>query len=463
VITETVEAKQLTDLGRLDAWYFLSPGAAASRRVNAARSAGVATQRLGGTDGLARVWAPARFKRSYAAPGEGFIGYLRAHDIFRYLPTEVDRLSIKRTRTLDRYRVKEGTILQTCSGRNLGPSAVADRHLAGFALTHDLVRIEVEDPRLRFYLLAFLKSPTGQGVLRRDKSGSVIDHISVEHVEDQEVPLLDGDAVDEVVESTQRASELIEGARMKLSGALRDYEAELPSPTRLAPSKGGWSIPFSEFSGRIDAAPYDPWIRQIQEELEAAGGMPVSELAEVLKPPGRYKTFYVGSDHGLPFLSGTQILQLEVINPQFMAAKTFKDPALYELREGWSVYQADGRAEEALGFPAYVPSDRDGWVASGHVGRLIPRPGTDPGWLWLAAATWQVQAQIKALASGSVVDSTYPVDMANIVLPPPDPERGKEVAAAWQGFSEARRLQGEASAGFEHALTEIAGVGSEGE
>src|SRR2546422_6560736 len=33
-------------------------------------------------------------------------------------------------------------------------------------------------------------------------------------------------------------------------------------------------------------------------------------------------------------------------------------------------FQADGRFEEALGFPVMVTSDRDGWLASGHVGRL---------------------------------------------------------------------------------------------
>jgi len=130
---------------------------------------------------------------------------------------------------------------------------------------------------------------------------------------------------------------------------------------------------------------------------------------------------------------------------------------LYELREGWSVYQADGRAEEGLGFPAYVPPDRDGWVASGHVGRLIPKKGIDPGWLWLAAATWQAQAQIKSLASGSVVDSTYPEDMAGVVLPPPREADGS-VREAWERFAEARAAKDWAITRLEEALTEASGI-----
>jgi len=81
---------------------------------------------------------------------------------------------------------------------------------------------------------------------------------------------------------------------------------------------------------------------------------------------------------------------------------------------------ADGRAEKGLGVVAYVTSDRDGWLASGHVGRLAPNDGIHPTLLWLAARTWQVQVQIKALASGSVVDSTFPADMARVILPPTD-------------------------------------------
>lgn len=79
---------------------------------------------------------------------------------------------------------------------------------------------------------------------------------------------------------------------------------------------------------------------------------------------------------------------------------------------------ADGRSEKSLGVPSLVTESREGWVASGHVGGLVPKEGTDPGWLWLAARTTHVSLQLKALASGSVVDSTFPEDAASIVLPP---------------------------------------------
>lgn len=458
LITESVPASSLGDLGRLDAWYFLSPGAAAARRLDKAKAAGLQSELVGG---FADVWAPARFRRVYAADGEAHIGYLRPHDIFRYLPVEVDRLSLKRSKKLENYRVKRGMILQTCSGRNLGPSVIVDRHTAQFALSHDLVRIEVDDARMRHYLSAFMQSKTGQGLLRRDKSGSVIDHITVEHVKAQELPLLDDSDIDRAAELIGKSFALIEEARDELTTALVDYENALPSPDRPSPLRAGWSITSGQLQDRLDSASYDPWVAQIRKELLSAGGVPVAEVADVRKPPGRYKTYYVGADYGIPFLSGTQILQFEVINQRYMASKTFTDPELYKLRAGWSVYQADGRAEEALGLPAFVPEDRAGWAASGHVGRLVPKNGTNPGWLWLAASTWQVQVQIKSLASGSVVDSTYPADMERVIIPPALDVDGTAIEAAWAKFTQARHLKSQATQLIDDAMAALSGVDDE--
>lgn len=104
-----------------------------------------------------------------------------------------------------------------------------------------------------------------------------------------------------------------------------------------------------------------------------------------------------------------------------------------------------------------ISRDRDGWLASGHVGRLVPKESTDPGWLFLAARTWHVQIQIKALASGSVVDSTFPPDMESVVLPPPGQVDGISISRAWMSFAEAQDAENEAIAILEAALTDAAG------
>lgn len=461
MITEAVGRDELGTLGRLDAWYYLAPGAAASRRLDKAKAAGLATRRLGGADGLAKVWMPNRLKQRPAMEGEPSRPYLKPHDLFRYLPRAAARLSIGRTPGIDAYETTRGLILQTRSGRNLGPSLIVDTDTAGFIVSDDLMRIQIDDERMRFYVVSYLQSRTGQSMLRRDKSGSVIDHLSVPQVEAQHIPLIDDQAIDLVSNIMRSAFLAIEDARKGLRAAMDAYQAQLPQPSRDTLPREGWGVTASEMTGRLDAASYDPLVDAVREQLAAAGGKPVRAVAKVLKPPGRYKTRYVAQPHGLPFMSGTQILQLEVINPRYMAERTFKDVNAYRLRPGWSVYQADGRAEEALGEPSLIPTDRDGWLASGHVGRLVPRDGTSPGWLWLAAHTWQAQVQIKALSSGSVVDSTFSWDMESVILPPVLDVDGAAVTAFWEKFAEARRLQRKATQLVDDTLAEISGVGND--
>jgi len=443
--------------GRLDAWYFLAPGAAAGRRLSAAKANGVQVESLGGPDGLAKVSQPGRFKRAYAGRGEEYIPYLAPHDAFLYLPTEAGRLSLNRTENLDRYRITRGTLLQTCSGRNLGPNVIADSYLARYATSHDLVRIECGDGRIRNWIAAWLRSRTGQELLRRDKSGSVIDHISVGHVSAQEIPMLDDGTVDEAAHLIGEQFRLVEEARTELAEMLREYEARLPCEARHAPPKGGWTVPASGINNRLDAAFHDPWVASVRQSLLDAGGVLAGDVAHA-SIPERYKRIYVGAEHGTPFLSGSNVLQYASPHQQYMSERAVRDSERHKVREGMCVYQVDGRAEKALGVPSLVTRDRDGWMATQHIGRLQPRPGVDPGWLWLASRTWQALAQIKALASGSVVDALYESDMEKVVLPPDKGVDGPAVVASWAKFAQARGAEAEAIALVDARLAEVSGV-----
>ncbi len=450
----TVLAHQLKSAKRVDAHYFLSPGVQAAQKIQAVKDAGIVCRRLGGSNGFAKVWAPGRFKRSYAAPGESSVPYLRPYDLFGYLPKAADLLSIKRTKNLDKYKLTPGMILQTCSGRNLGPVVMADKYLSQFVLSHDMLRIEVADSTLRFYLLAFLSSPTGQQLLRRDKTGSVIDHLSVGHLCAIEIPMIAQDVMERAARAMRLSVTLIERARVRLDILHREFEASMPQLQRVAPLRNGWEVRASSLIGRIDAAAYDPFVIAIQDTLKAQNGVLVREIASVRKPAGRYKTCYVDRENGYPILSGGQLLQYKPINLRYMPGKAFKDVEKYKLHSGMIAYPADGRAEEGLGEPVLISDDRDGWLASGHVGRVVPNTSTDPGWLYLALSSHYAQLQLKAKASGSVVDATYEGDMENVVLPTPS-KSYPAVRWAWRYFVWARRLEALAVSVIEDELDRL--------
>jgi hypothetical protein len=138
---------------------------------------------------------------------------------------------------------------------------------------------------------------------------------------------------------------------------------------------------------------------------------------------------------------------------RYIAPRAFTDPTKYEVRAGWLAYQADGRAEEALGLPIMITDDRDRWLASGHIGRVIPHEDVNAGWLYLALRCWACQVQIKSLASGSVVDSTFPWDMESVILPPAINGKSEIVLPMWENFAIAQRLERDAIMLVEYSLS----------
>ena len=411
------------------------------------------TVRLGD---FARVWDPPRFARAWAAPAEQGIPYLRPYDVFDFLPTAADRLSIGRNQNVEALQPRPGTLLQTCSGRNLGPCTYADEHIAQFALSHDMIRVEVPDIRMRAYALVFLKTPTGQALLRRGKSGSVIDHLTTSDVSALPIPLLPAEILSTIVDQAEQSVAASAEARRRLAALLTAQERALPMPAPSAHLRDGWTLPASSVRDRLDAAYYDPLIATVAAQVANSGGTRCGDVARASLPV-RYKRYYVSSEHGRPILSGRQLLQLEPVNLRHVSDRSFRHPDNYVIRSGMTILGADGRAEGNQGAASLVTANRDGWLASNHIMRLKPNNGVKPGGLWLAIAARQSRVQINALSFGSVVDQINPGDIEGIFLPPVDGTAAKEAEDAWGLFAEAEGAMSRAVSLFEAQLVARAG------
>ena len=435
---------------RIDAGHFLAPGVSSKSRLADMSHMGVSLLRLGGNHGLAEVFLPNRFKRVYSSSARGGAPYLRPYDLLEFLPEPADFLS-KTRNNIRAYSVEKGTILLTCSGRNLGPAVYVDNYLAGFVISHDMVRVRISDERMRLYVLAFLSSQNGQALLRLDKTGSVIDHIDDSQVAEQQIPILE-EIVDEVVGLMKDATHRREQARLSIIESQARFNEQLGELPELG-SSNGWTIQAEELGGRIDAANHHPIARAARSSSLELGGVTVREIADVVKPAGRYKTIYVEPEWGCPILSGRQVHQVCPVGLKFIARRALTDPERYQLSVHSIAYQADGRAEEKLGVPVMVTRDRHGWMASGHVGRVVARPGIDPGWLYLALGSSHARVQIKSKASGSVVDGTYQDDMEGILLPPPSLH--PEITELWDSFAEASEKERRAASLIDAAFTSV--------
>jgi len=453
--TTTVHSDSISSGIRLDAKYYLSPGVHARTVILELKLRGTTCILLGTADGAARIWAPERFKHCYASPYEESVAYLRPYDVFKYLPASSTRLSKVRSTDIDSLLVPRGTILQTRSGRNLGPSVIVDGYLSAFAHGNDIFRIAIEDEELSWYIFAFLNSAIGQSLLRRGKSGSVIDHLNLGHLQSQEIPVLDVKIRARVSAMVRHAFEAREHARLSLVRLEQEYLRSFPVPERGADLKSGWTVSPARARHRIDAAFHDPLVQEIRSNLLQAGGVPVSKIAKVLKPGGRHKTKYVSQELGPPYLSGRQILQHRPVNLRHLSPSSIFDIDHFTLRPNWILYQADGRVQTDLGEPVMSTRSRDGWLASGHIGRVIPNNPEHAAWLYLALRTPHCQLQLKSMASGSVVDSTFEADMESVIVPP-NLVRSPEVIAAWGLLSEADELDQESFATIDREFAAIA-------
>ena len=435
---------------RLDAKYHCAFGVQAAEQLILLKAVGVTTRTVSGEGGLGWVAPTSRTKRVYAGPGEEHVPYLRPYDVFDYLPQTADLLSKSGSPGVEQLKPEPGCILQTCSGRNLGPLVYADSYLSRFAVSDDMLRLHIKNEQDRLYALTFLSTPMGQALLTRNKTGGVIDHLSAKDLGAVEVPFLSPAVVRAVAKKMGDAVRTREEARIVLARVIDEYESAQPSPVRDVQMREGWTKKASELSGRLDSAFHDPLVREVRRRMLKAGGVRCGDVARTFIP-GRYTRYYVEPEHGRPIVSGRQLLQAKPINLRYIAPRSL-DYAEFELDENMLAFGAEGRAEERLATPTMITKDRAGWLANNHVMRVIPRKGIDPGWLFLAFAAWQTQAQVKACSCGSVVDTVYPTDLNEVILPPLDKRRAPVATKAWQDLARANALESEAVAGLEAAL-----------
>lgn len=348
---------------------------------------------------------------------------MRAHDTFEIRVNSERFVAKARVKTYEQLLLKRGIILTPSSGRNLGPMAYVGEYLSRFAMT-DIMRIVPNSPDEGFYLLGYLLTPTAQALIKRGRSGTTVDHLAPEEVLNIDVPWIDDDVLrDDLIKDIRTAEAKMDEGRTGLDAAAARLHREAGLPP--VPPDGNYlsrecgdafSVSVQDVGFRLDAAYHDPTVRKAAETLRIKGGVPLGAVAKPVML-GRYTRFYVEPPHGRPIMSGRQILQARQVNLKRISDRSFKDPEAFVLKTGTTLFTCDGRSEEALGEPGYVMPIWNGWMASNHVMRLVAVPGVSSGYLYLAISSPWVQQQLKACASGSVVDAIEPDEVSKIVVP----------------------------------------------
>jgi hypothetical protein len=168
---------------RLDASYF---NPAVAHALETLRRSGLVLRPLG--DITERVFIPPRFKRIYVDADHG-IPFLQGSHVVHFQPADIKYLSRTAHKALDRWIIRAGWVLVTCSG-TVGRVTIALPDWDGWAASQHILRIipnENECPS--GYLYSFLASPLGQVQLTAQIYGAVVDELTEQQAKSVLVPL----------------------------------------------------------------------------------------------------------------------------------------------------------------------------------------------------------------------------------------------------------------------------------
>lgn len=409
------------------------------------------------------AFVPNRAKLVFAKDRSGGAPYLRAHDAFELRPLVRRYVSQARMRNYKEYLLDEGMILTPSSGRNLGPIAYVGKYLAQYAMT-DIMRIVTKDSEFGFYLYTYLLTSVGQAMIRKGRTGTNIDHLSPADVHSIPLVILDKKKTATIIANIKKSQKLLDEARMELDSLELEYHNLCKLPLPPPPGRGlvdkevcCFTASSKSLSLRLDAAFYNPNVAEPVNKISKKNRTNLATAARLVQL-GRYKRYYVAPPNGSPILSGRHLFQLRQVNLQNISDRSFKNPSDFEISTGWTLFTCDGRAEEQLGSPAFVHSGWNGWKASNHVMRAMAKGDIHPGYLYLAIRSPYTQLQIKARATGSVVDALDPETLSDVVIPTLSSiemrELGEKVANAWEKIAESQSLESKTVSYFEKQIAD---------
>lgn len=126
-----------------------------------------------------------RFKRVFVDKSN--FGIYQPSQIQEIAPQPVAYISEKTDTNINALRVKKGQILMTCSG-TIGKVTYVSDTFDNLIFSHDLLRINANNPDEVGYVYAYFLSKIGNSVIQAANYGSVIQHIEPEHLLQLPIP-----------------------------------------------------------------------------------------------------------------------------------------------------------------------------------------------------------------------------------------------------------------------------------
>lgn len=406
-------AKVILGASRLEAAFYGSDG---YRAVNALHSSGFDFTVL---KEIADVHWHGPFGRVYVDGASHGVPFVSSAEMLEAKIVPDHFISRRLTNRLERLIVRDGQILVSCSG-TVGNIALCTEDFNGIAVSQHAIRVSPRDPESLGVLYCMLLSEAGQFLLKRNKSGSVIDSLYAEDVETLPVPRLPG-ALRQELGSLIADAKRLRVVANKLLGeieievqrscflpdlsALRpknrivsDSRADIfhtKASERLLAEKG-----FGEF--RLDASYHSPLAVALRKQiLSMDGGTELGAVISGVRNSGLRKRVYVDDPSlGVPLLGGKQLMQVRPHDVKLLSKALTRNLQSEIVQGEWTLVSSGG----TLGRTLFVHRNLEGASVSQDVMRVIPDAELAyPGFIYAFLASPYGQIQIQQRGYGSVI------------------------------------------------------------
>ena len=443
---------------RLDACYY-------SKRANRAReSFAEASLPSIPISSIADVFALSDFSlfRIPAANEKLGVPFYTFSDIEEFNPQPTMFLSKRLEPNLDDYLVQKGWVLISRAG-TIGKVVLVGAELHGKAVSNHAIRIIPRDSEMGALIYTALSGELGRDIVKSCMYGSVVDVIKPFQINSIKIPLppkkvvnLLSSKVQEALSARSSARNLLheaEGIIYEINGLPRLKTEDLKFLNNLfevetfeTSSKIIWQLNSEGSEYRMEAHFYNPLAQLAVKNLKPCRSevKPLHEVTERIILGPRFKRNYVEADHGLPFLSGRNIVQ---IRPELKYLSNVQVADMQELiiKEGWTLVTCSG----TIGRTCFVWRNYEDYAASQHILRVVPDTGKiDPGYLYAFLSSRYGYEQILRYRYGSVIDEITDKQIGKVLIPLPSKKDqkliGEKVRLAYEKRAEALHLEDEA-------------------
>lgn len=412
------------------------------------------------------------FARTYVVDPSKGIPFISSAEMMEARIRPEKFLSATLTRVVDRLRVQEGIILISCSG-TIGNVALCTSDLDGMAVSQHAIRVIPNDKSDLGLFYTLFQSSAGKFLIKRSRSGSVIESIYEDDVSGLFVPVLPRslrerltEMIEEVCRLHVEANELLDEAEAQVQRqcGLPDLsELDMTASEEVLSKALIFRVPATEVFGqeckygsvRLDATYHLPLASKLRHLIMNSGGKELETIVTgVRRSALRQRTYVDGAVQGIPLIGGKQMMQVRPSDISYISKAMTRGIERERVYRGWTLVTCSG----TLGRVQFVHRNFEDFIPSEHCMRIIPNEiEAKAGFIYAFLASPYGQVQLAQLSYGSVIPELRDFQFNSIAVALPS-DHGKSihkvVVRAFDCRADALALEDDAIRLFETAVEE---------